>query len=1175
MNKWLLIAAAFTLFIAPVFAISYVGPTPTSDIYQNFTFVFVNTTNTEMINNSVLELTNQSGAGVNHTMTIVNLTGSATNYSFINLTNLPAGYYTYKVWHLRNVSGLEVGATRNFTIDLQPPSITITAPGNHSAGGMNITLTIARSDNQSVSSCWYALVDSAGGNMSVNKLANGSLINGTPIANCATTVTFPGLNPNRPHNISVYVNDTAGNVAGTTVTFNATAFVLRLNIKNSTFANQPNVTISVAKFEGSLTETWSNTTNANGNATVNNLDASYQGIFQITVKGFNGTDLENATMIGSKLPPLPASPLQSFLDNSTLYVAPAVTIRISALDVNNPTANTPFLGLLFDKLLGFPVDMFTTTSQTSRDIVVDPLRNYTLIMFNFTSPPASREITNLTNYNPTPFSPRVHGERMNMSFTTYNLSGIANLSVGNSTPITFVKIVKYPIVGGMVPFDAEMDMQSQGAPGAVVDILNSTTGYYQLAIPGTTTAENRSYFIAVYASNNTANAGGTLHFGGFVNVSLSSNTQLNITLRPLAGSLSVGTNVNTSRFTFNIIDGSNNQSAGQSFVFATVNYTVTGGPSVEANLIINSNSSGAFSIPIYNLSSSGAKGVKLKIMSNRFAPRELDYTAAQITGNTSINVTLFPFEIKSPENVALEATINFMVSNSTCDVPYPNLATIDSGGCLLSSADDDSFNPLKALAMGKTSLRIQQANGVTLHYVGVDLLASGPPDAVYNDSSVASTSSSTNLAAVWRFGSLGPKIYDKVIIGMPYNESTTNENGTFKMRIPYFYDQNWNVIWNISANTTAQLPDGYGDYNSTTYAGYVNGSGITCSKTNAAATCYANTTNNTLWITIPHFSGTGPEVNGSNDLSGPTLSLTVPTSSIELSNSATISCSASDASGVNVTALTITKPDTSVVTHTCGSAFTSTDLLGAYTVRYNATDLIGNSNTVTGTFTTVRPGQASGSSGGGSSVTAPSKKVTHAFTSMDPGVVHQVKVTEADIGLKQIFIEVNNKANSVEITVQKLADKPATVTHTVSGNVFQYIEITHKNLDNSNIKSAKIRFNVTKSWITANNINESSIELNRYNNITWQKLATSRVSESTTDIEYEAVTPGFSLFAVTGQINIGSTTTTIPETSTTIPETAVTTTTLPPATGNMDIAIFLIVIVFIVAVIYIVGRSKK
>jgi PGF-pre-PGF domain-containing protein len=734
----------------------------------------------------------------------------------------------------------------------------------------------------------------------------------------------------------------------------------------------------------------------------------------------------------------------------------------------------------------------------------------------------------------------------------------------------------------MVPFDAELDMQSQGAPGTVVDILNSTTGYYQLAIPGSTASENRSYFIAAYASNNTANAAGTLHFGGFVNVSLSADTSMNITLRPLAGSLALGTNVNTSKVSFNLIDGTNNQSAGQSFVFAEVNYTVTGGPRVEANLIINANSTGGFSIPLYNTTTAGAKSAKLKIFSNRFSPREIVYTPAQITGNASINITLQTFELKSPENVALEATIYFMVSNSTCDVPYPNLATIDNGGCLLSSADDDSFNPLKALAMGKTSLRIQQTSGVTLHYVGVDLLASGPPDAVYNDSRVASTSSSTNLADIWRFGSLGPKIYDKVIIGIPYNESTTNENGTFKMKIPYFYDNDWNVIWNISANDTSQLPDGYGDYNSTTYTGYINGTGITCSKTVATSTCYANLTNNTIWMTIPHFSGTGPEVNGSNDLSGPTLSLTVPSASVELSSSTTISCSASDASGVNVSSLTITKPDSSVVTHTCGSAFTGSDLLGTYTVKYNATDTIGNSNSVTKTFTTIRPGttgSSGGGGGGGGGAAAPSKKVVNVFTELSVGVVHKVMIKETDIGLKQIFIEVNNKANSVEITVQKLADKPASVTHEISGKVFQYIQIDHKNLNDTNIKSAKIRFNITKSWISSNSINTNTVALNRYT-ASWQKLATSKIGESDAEIEYEADTPGFSVFAVTGElVTAATTTTTTPSetTATTLPGATTTTITIiAPQGGDNSLFVLLagFVLVFVVALLYFFGRKK-
>jgi hypothetical protein len=97
---------------------------------------------------------------------------------------------------------------------------------------------------------------------------------------------------------------------------------------------------------------------------------------------------------------------------------------------------------------------------------------------------------------------------------------------------------------------------------------------------------------------------------------------------------------------------------------------------------------------------------------------------------------------------------------------------------------------------------------------------------------------------------------------MPYDESQNPDSSDFSIRIGAFYDNNWNVVWNISLNSTAQLPTDYLDYNTSKYRAYIDNStsAMSCSKTNQSSTCYVDTTNNLVWIQIPHFSGVGPTV---------------------------------------------------------------------------------------------------------------------------------------------------------------------------------------------------------------------------------------------------------------------------------------------------------------------------
>lgn len=135
---------------------------------------------------------------------------------------------------------------------------------------------------------------------------------------------------------------------------------------------------------------------------------------------------------------------------------------------------------------------------------------------------------------------------------------------------------------------------------------------------------------------------------------------------------------------------------------------------------------------------------------------------------------------------------------------------------------------------------------------------------------------------------------------------------------------------------------------------------------------------------------------------------------------------------------------------------------------------------------------------------------------MDKGVVHKLRITDKTIGIKEISIEVHNKVYNVTVSVVKLAGQPATVTHSVSGNVYQWMEITHDNLTDSNVKSAKIRFNISRSWLINNSFSSSDVALQRYNN-GWSKITVTKVSESTNDFEYQADVPGLSVFTITAE----------------------------------------------------------
>ncbi len=262
---------------------------------------------------------------------------------------------------------------------------------------------------------------------------------------------------------------------------------------------------------------------------------------------------------------------------------------------------------------------------------------------------------------------------------------------------------------------------------------------------------------------------------------------------------------------------------------------------------------------------------------------------------------------------------------------------------------------------------------------------------------------------------------------------------------------------------------------------------------------------------------------------------------------------------------------------------------GRYTLKAVVTSQNADSDTATATLevkraetTTTLEEEAPGGGGGVPIATEIRPRVAYLFDRLVPGAAKVMRIQKEEIGIKEIEISVKNQVNNVRITVTKLEGKPATVVHEVSGKVYQYIEITAENLGDENVSQAKIRFEVDTSWINENRIDKHTVALYRYANDTWQKLNTTMINETESYVTYEAVTPGFSVFAISGE-TVKETTTTVTTTSTTLPEvtTTITTTTLPSTTTTLPeeevggIDILIVALCMVVGAVLVVGYWKR
>lgn len=163
---------------------------------------------------------------------------------------------------------------------------------------------------------------------------------------------------------------------------------------------------------------------------------------------------------------------------------------------------------------------------------------------------------------------------------------------------------------------------------------------------------------------------------------------------------------------------------------------------------------------------------------------------------------------------------------------------------------------------------------------------------------------------------------------------------------------------------------------------------------------------------------------------------------------------------------------------------------------------------------------SSGGGGGGGGSTTSAVEETRTISSGSAGSTVTVDITKTDnLAVDEIQLTLSKSISSASVTVKE-SSAPSSVAAPIlpsEGSVYKYMEITKTNINDTDLSKAKIKFIVTKTWLSQNNINRNKVALNRLVGSTWVKLSTLLSSENSTHIFYEAETPGFSTFAVTGE----------------------------------------------------------
>lgn len=559
------------------------------------------------------------------------------------------------------------------------------------------------------------------------------------------------------------------------------------------------------------------------------------------------SDEDQVDYIGASLPEFPYTEIQN-ISPIDFYLQPAAILNFSA--INSTGSQIPFKYQVKDKKLGYSVEEDFDSFSLNEQVPVPNNRNYSIMIYPNNSFPVSVDVTNLSSYYEKTFNCTESNER---------LTGYA--TINDSANLDSLLVVSYLLEPGRNVYygdNAQVMFNSTGD-----DFYNHSSGEYNISVAAQ--VENSTVLVFAIAQKNSS------YYGGFQQVSLSYQTSpgpVNFSLYKLLG--------NQSNLTVKGFSGQKNipLKLKQINIYNSTGASISGFASVEVKLNyeqvnftlttdVSQNSNGSFYVPILNIS-----GIdRINVYSSSGAPAKKSFNLAELSSELNISLNE-PFNVEDPDGDSLGDLFVDMISyRSTCDVPnYDGSCSLFGG-----EANRSNVNPLSIVMSGvPISFRMRNSNNITVHFVNVDMLASGPPDALF-DSNSSDTQGTSAYSQAWRFGSSGPEIYDYVIIGAPYVPATSsqagiNEDLQINISIPVLYDDDWNAVWNSSAgdNTTnitsnSDLSD-YQDYVGTEYELYLNSS-VACNESdeNLTELCYKDADNNMLWFKIPHFSGVGPE----------------------------------------------------------------------------------------------------------------------------------------------------------------------------------------------------------------------------------------------------------------------------------------------------------------------------
>ena len=527
--------------------------------------------------------------------------------------------------------------------------------------------------------------------------------------------------------------------------------------------------------------------------------------------------------------------------------------------------------------------------------------------------------------------------------------------------------------------------------------------------------------------------------------------------------------------------------------FTTINGTVTTGDPAGSyntslyrnNTLYNSTTSTSFTFENITL---GAGIWNYTLVYNGTQ----NYTTSSITNWTNISIGTL--------NVGVFVNDN----NTNQTVVYPNTSTIKGNSS--SSGVLPSFN-LYVLNATSSALVYNNTSQSSPVFLSSLLLGNGTYNIIFNSTTNTNWTTATNntLYLFVNKGNLSLSLSSLPVTYPNNTVATASETNIGDADVNYTLYLNTSGLVNNSStlgngNISQNISLGAGSYlytlntTSGTFANYTaNTTGV-----NATVTVSQGATNLSLSIT-------------------PSTTVTNPTAT----NASGSGCPTQGASNVNCT---LWRNNTYITSAIANDSFEAVTLdTGTWNYNYSTSGNVNWTSNSTTTTLTVNAASFVPSGGGGGPV-APTTTITVTLKIGNANITipsisagNTVNVTIAkteDVAFRQLNISAANSINNIKIVIIKLAGLPASATHSIQGNVYNYIEVDKTNFADSDLSNVFINFAVNKTWLTDNGVDKTNISLYRWSNDRWNELTTTYVSEDSSEVFYQAESPGFSYFLI-------------------------------------------------------------